>query len=102
VGRALPFVRTFMSLICGIIEVPVARFALLSLLGTAIYASVVASIGYAVASAWNSIYHGISIASYVIVAVVVIAVAAFFVYRIREVRREARENRQDAVRDPVA
>jgi membrane protein DedA with SNARE-associated domain len=101
VGRALPFVRTFMSLICGIIEVPAARFALLSLLGTAIYASAVASVGYAVASAWNTIYHAISIASYAIVAVVVIVVAAFFVHRIRAVRREARQNRQDPVRDPV-
>jgi membrane protein DedA with SNARE-associated domain len=101
VGRALPFVRTFMSLVCGIIEVPVAKFATLSLLGTAIYASAVASVGYAVASSWNRIEHDISIASYIIVAVVVVAVAAFFVHRIREVRREARENSQDPVRDPV-
>jgi len=102
VGRALPFVRTFMSLVCGIIEVPVARFALLSLLGTAIYASAVASVGYAVASSWTRIEHDISIASYIIVAVVVVAIAAFFVHRIREVRREGRENHQDPVRDPVA
>ena len=102
VGRALPFVRTFMSLICGIIEVPAIRFALLSLLGTAIYASVVASVGYAVASTWTRIEHDISIASYIIVAVVVIAIAAFFVHRIREVRKEARENHQDPVRDPVS
>lgn len=102
VGRALPFVRTFMSLICGIIEVPATRFALLSLLGTAIYASVVASVGYAVASTWTRIEHDISIASYIIVAVVVIAIAAFFVHRIREVRKEARENHQDPVRDPVS
>ena len=102
VGRALPFVRTFMSLICGIIEVPLARFALLSLLGTAIYASAVASVGYAVASSWTHIEHDISIASYIIVAVVVIAIAAFFVHRIREVRKEARDNHQDPVRDPVS
>ena len=102
VGRALPFVRTFMSLVCGIIEVPLAKFALLSLLGTAIYASAVASVGYAVASSWTRIEHDISIASYIIVAVVVIAIAAFFVHRIREVRKEARENHQDPVRDPVA
>lgn len=102
VGRALPFVRTFMSLVCGIIEVPAARFALLSLVGTAIYASVVASVGYAVASTWTRVEHDISLASYIIVAVVVIAIAAFFVHRIREVRKEARENHQDPVRDPVA
>jgi membrane protein DedA with SNARE-associated domain len=102
VGRALPFVRTFMSLICGIIEVPLARFALLSLLGTAVYASAVASVGYALASTWNSVYHSISIASYVIVVLVVLALAAFFVHRVRAVRKEAREGQPDQVRDPVA
>jgi membrane protein DedA with SNARE-associated domain len=92
VGRALPFVRTFISLVAGIVEIPPLRFGLLSLLGTAIYSAAIASIGYAVASAWTSIYHGISIASYAIVVVVVLAIAAFIVYRLREVRKEAREN----------
>ncbi len=99
VGRALPFVRTFMSLVCGIIEVPAVEFGLLSLLGTAVYSAAIASIGYALASAWTSVYHGISIASYVIVAVVVLAIAAFIVHRVREVRKEAQEQR---LRDPVS
>ncbi|HEX4060461.1 MAG TPA: hypothetical protein VHY58_05490, partial [Streptosporangiaceae bacterium] len=76
--------------------------ALLGLLGTAIYASAVASVGYALASSWTRIEHDISIASYIIVAVVLVAVAAFFVHRIREVRKEGQENHQDPVRDPVA
>jgi membrane protein DedA with SNARE-associated domain len=101
VGRALPFVRTFMSLICGIIEVPVARFALLSLLGTAIYAAIVSSVGYALASTWDSVYHSISIASYVIVVLVVLALAAFFTHRVRELRKEGREGRHGRMRDPV-
>jgi membrane protein DedA with SNARE-associated domain len=101
VGRALPFVRTFMSLICGIIEVPLARFALLSLLGTAIYAAIVSWVGYALASTWNSVYHSISIASYIIVVLVVLALAAFFAHRIRELRREARSGEQSRMRDPV-
>jgi len=92
VGRALPFVRTFMSLVCGIIEVPAARFGLLSLIGTAVYSAAIASIGYALASAWTSVYHGISIASYAIVVLVVLAIAAFIWHRLREVRKEAREN----------
>ena len=98
VGRALPFVRTFMSLVAGIIEIPPVRFGLLSLLGTAVYSAAIASIGYGVASAWTSIYHGLSIASYVIVVVVVLAIAAFIVHRLREVRKEAQADR---ARDPV-
>lgn len=100
-GRALPFVRTFISLVCGIVEVPALRFGLLSLLGTAIYSSAIASVGYAVASAWSRIEHDISLASYAIVAIVVIALAAFFVHRVRELRKETREE-QPKVSDPVA
>ena len=101
VGRALPFVRTFMSLICGIVEVPLAKFALLSLLGTVIYAAIVSSVGYALASTWDSVSHSISLASYIIVALVVLALAAFFAHRVRELRREAREGRHSQMRDPV-
>jgi membrane protein DedA with SNARE-associated domain len=100
VGRALPFVRTFMSLVSGIIEVPAVRFGLLSLLGTAVYSTAIASIGYAVASAWTSVYHGISLASYVILVLVVLAIAAFIWHRLREVRKEARET--EASETPVA
>jgi membrane protein DedA with SNARE-associated domain len=102
VGRALPFVRTFMSLICGISEVPALQFGLLSLLGTAVYATAVASVGYALASTWTSVEHSISLASYVIVVLVVLALAAFFTHRLRELRKEAREQHADQVRDPVA
>jgi membrane protein DedA with SNARE-associated domain len=101
VGRALPFVRTFMSLICGITEVPALQFGLLSLLGTAVSATAIASIGYALASTWTSVYHSLSIASYIIVVLVVLALAAFFTHRIRELRKEGREQHQDQVRDPV-
>jgi membrane protein DedA with SNARE-associated domain len=100
VGRALPFVRTFMSLVAGFIEIPPVRFGLLSLLGTAIYSAAIASVGYGVASAWTSVYHGISIASYAIAVLVVLAIAAFIWHRLREVRKEARHD-SDQVRDPV-
>ncbi|HEY3734519.1 MAG TPA: DedA family protein [Streptosporangiaceae bacterium] len=94
VGRALPFVRTFMSLVAGFIDFPAVRFGLLSLLGTAVYSTAIASIGYGVGSTWNSIEHKIADASYVIAIVVVLAIVAFFVHRLREVRREAREGEQ--------
>ena len=90
-GRALPFVRTFMSLVAGFIDFPPVRFGLLSLLGTAIYSSAVASAGYAAGSAWNSLHHDISVISYLVVVLVVLGLTAFFAHRLREVRREGRE-----------
>lgn len=69
---------------------PAIRFGILSLIGTVVYATVVASIGYGVGSAWHSVSHDISVAGYVIVALVVVAIGAFILIRLRELRREAR------------
>ena len=93
VGRALPVVRAFTSLVAGLIEVPAIQFGLFSLLGTVVYATVLSVIGYQLGSAWGSLSHYLSIGSYVLVAVVVIAVVGFVVYRLREFRKEAAGDR---------
>jgi len=51
VGRMMPFVRSFTSVVAGLTGVRAVRFGVLSLIGTAVYASVIASIGSAVGSA---------------------------------------------------
>jgi membrane protein DedA with SNARE-associated domain len=89
IGRMLPVIRAFISIVAGLVDVPAGQFGLLSLLGTVIYATVLSVIGYEVGSAWHSISHDISIGGYVIVVLVVVAIAGFVVYRLREVRREA-------------
>jgi membrane protein DedA with SNARE-associated domain len=93
VGRMLPVIRAFISIVAGLVDVPAGQFGLLSLLGTVIYATVLSVIGYEVGSAWHSISHDISIGGYVIVVLVVLAIAAFVIYRLREVRREASTGR---------
>jgi membrane protein DedA with SNARE-associated domain len=95
-GRVLPLVRSFTSLVAGFAGVPPLRFGVLSLIGTVIYAATVASIGYAVGSAWHRVTHDLSQAGYIIAAVVVVAVVAFVIVRLRELRREAREERDEA------
>jgi membrane protein DedA with SNARE-associated domain len=88
VGRMLPFVRAFTSIVAGLVRIPALRFGVLSLIGTVIYAAVLSSIGYGLGSAWQRISHGLTIAGYAIFAVVVIAIAGFVVYRLRQFRRE--------------
>jgi membrane protein DedA with SNARE-associated domain len=87
-GRALPVVRSFVSIVAGFIEMPAPLFAVLSLIGTAIWVTAISLIGYGVGSAWHSVAHGIAVAGYAIAVVVVVAIVAFVVYRLREVRRE--------------
>ena len=43
VGRMLPFVRAFVSIVAGLVRVPAVRFGILSLIGTVIYATVLSS-----------------------------------------------------------
>jgi len=92
VGRALPFVRSFTSVVAGFAKVPALRFGMLSLIGTLLYGSVLASIGYGVGSAWHTVAHDLSVAGYVVAALAVAAVAAFVLFRVRAFRREAAAN----------
>ncbi len=87
-GRTLPIVRTFVSIVAGFIEMPAVLFGVLSLIGTAIWVTAISLLGYGVGSAWNTVAHGISVAGYAIAAVAVIAIVAFIWHRLRELRAE--------------
>jgi membrane protein DedA with SNARE-associated domain len=89
VGRMLPFIRAFTSIVAGLVRIPPVRFGVLSLIGTAVYVTVMTSIGYWLGSEWKSISHGLAVAGYVIFAVVVIAIVGFVLYRLRQFRRES-------------
>jgi membrane protein DedA with SNARE-associated domain len=90
VGRMLPFVRAFTSIVAGLVRIPAARFGVLSLIGTVIYAAALSSIGYGLGSAWQSVSHGLTVVGYVLFALLVVAIVGFVVYRWRQFRREAR------------
>lgn len=81
VGRVLPLVRTFVSLVAGIGEMAVVPFAVFTLLGTAIYSAAVAAAGYGLGSGWHSLARGFTAAGFVILALVVVAVALFLWHR---------------------
>jgi membrane protein DedA with SNARE-associated domain len=88
VARMLPFVRAFASLVAGFVDIPPVRFGVLSLIGTVVYVVALSSIGYSLGGEWNKINHSLSLASYILVAVVVIAIIGFVIYRLREFRKE--------------
>jgi len=89
VGRMLPFIRAFTSIVAGLVRIPPVRFGVLSLIGTAIYVTAMTSIGYWLGSEWKSISHGLAVAGYVIFALLVIAIIGFVLYRLRQFRRES-------------
>jgi membrane protein DedA with SNARE-associated domain len=88
VARMLPFVRAFASIVAGFVDIPPVRFGVLSLIGTLVYVVALSSIGYSLGGEWSKINHSLSLASYILVAVVVVAIIGFVIYRLREFRRE--------------
>src|ERR1700742_4207908 len=88
VGRMLPFIRAFTSIVGGLVRIPAGRFGVLSLIGTVIYATTLSLIGYGLGSAWQSVNHGLTDVGYVLFALVVVAIVGFIAYRWRQVRRE--------------
>jgi len=102
VGRMLPFVRAFTSIVAGLVRIPAGRFGVLSLIGTVIYATALSSAGYALGSTWNKVSHGLTIVGYALFALVVIAIVGFVAYRWRQFRREGQLRRESAVAAPGA
>jgi membrane protein DedA with SNARE-associated domain len=88
VGRAMPFIRAFTSIVAGLADVPAVQFLFLSLLGTVVWVTALSLIGYELGSAWHSIAGYVSLSGYVIAALVVLGLAGLIGYRLREVRRE--------------
>lgn len=92
VGRALPLLRYFVSVAAGIAEMSAARFALCSLVGTAIYATALSSLGYGLATQWQKVEHDFSLAGYALAVVVIGVFVAGVVHRLRSLRAEERES----------
>jgi membrane protein DedA with SNARE-associated domain len=64
------------------------RFGAATALGSAIWCTAIALVGYELGGEWNKITKGFSAAGYVLVAVAVVIVAVFIVHRYSVVRRE--------------
>ena len=101
VARMLPFVRAFASIVAGLVDIPPVRFGVLSLIGTLAYVVALSSIGYSLGGEWSKFNHSFSVASYIVVAVVVVAVIGFVIYRLREFRREGAAAAARPIEDPA-
>jgi membrane protein DedA with SNARE-associated domain len=88
VGRMLPLVRTFVSLVAGIGEMAVVPFAIFTLIGTAVYAAAIASAGYGLGSGWHKLVKGFTAASFVLLGLAVVAIVVFMWHRWRVVKGE--------------
>ena len=88
VGRVTPVVRSFVSIPAGVFRMPLAAYSLFTLVGSAVWAFVIAGVGYGLGSSYEKFHHGFRYAEYAIVAGVLLG-AAYLIYRAAKVRRRA-------------
>jgi membrane protein DedA with SNARE-associated domain len=91
-SRLVPVVRSFISIPAGLAEMPLARFTLLSFLGTIPWCFGLAGAGLALGSGWERFHEGWRYADYAVLAVAA-AVIAWLGVRLaqRRARRRALE-----------
>jgi membrane protein DedA with SNARE-associated domain len=87
-GRFIPLLRSFVSFAAGLGEMPVAKFALFTVVGCAIWCTALTSLGYSLGSSYEHVLKAFSYAGYVAAALFVVAVVVLFAHRLRVVRRE--------------
>lgn len=80
VGRVTPIVRSFVSIPAGIFEMRFAPYTLFTAVGSAVWAFVIAGIGYGLGTSYKHFDRGFKYAEYAVVAGVVL-LAAYLVYR---------------------
>ncbi len=88
VARIIPLVRSFAGLVAGLVEVPVAPFALFNLIGTAVWVTALSVAGYAVGNDWTKTSKNFSHASDLLAILVILALIVLIVHKWLQIRKE--------------
>jgi membrane protein DedA with SNARE-associated domain len=75
IGRVTPVVRSFISIPAGVARMPLRRYLVLSLIGSAAWAFALAAVGWGVGSGYRHFHSSFDLATVAIVAVFVLAAA---------------------------
>jgi membrane protein DedA with SNARE-associated domain len=79
-GRITPVARSFVSIPAGVFETPFARYNLFTLIGNGVWCLVLAAVGWALGSSWDSFHKDFRWVEYAVVAGIVV-VASYLVLR---------------------
>ena len=86
IARVIPVVRSVVSLPAGVAEMNVPMFAGLTALGSAIWISVLAVLGYTAGTSWKHVERYFHDAQYPVIAIVVLVIVYGVVHRVRRMR----------------
>jgi membrane protein DedA with SNARE-associated domain len=87
-GRFVPLLRSFVSLAAGLGEMALGKFLAFTVVGVAIWCTVLTLVGKSLGGTYQHVVHNFSDAGYIIAALAVLAVAFLLYHRIRAVRAE--------------
>jgi membrane protein DedA with SNARE-associated domain len=79
-GRLTPLVRSFCSIPAGVFRMPLGRYTVLTLAGSALWCFGLAGIGYAIGSSWDNFHHAFRYVDYIVLAIVVL-LAGYAIWR---------------------
>jgi membrane protein DedA with SNARE-associated domain len=86
-GRMIPIFRSLISIPAGVVRMPLWRFGLLTLAGSAIWNTVFVMAGVLLGESWHIVETYADVLQYIVIAAVVVGVAWFLVIRVRQLRR---------------
>ena len=90
-GRILPVVRSFVAIPAGLGRMPLGRYTLLTIPGSAAWCLGLAGAGWALGAHWESFHHAFRYAEYAVVGVILLAAAlGFLKWRSSRLARRAR------------
>ena len=82
-GRMVPIFRSLISIPAGVTRMPLWKFGLLTVAGSALWNTIFVLAGFLLGEAWPVIERYADILQYVVIAAVVVGIAWFLVVRIR-------------------
>jgi membrane protein DedA with SNARE-associated domain len=95
-GRLTPVIRSFVSIPAGVMEVPLVRYTVLTLLGSAIWCFAFAGAGYVAGANWEDFHHAFRYADYLVAGTIAVVVAAVVWRYLRRRRRRVAEESSSA------
>ena len=85
--RCIPIVRSIISVPAGFAKIPLPKFLILTALGSAVWNTVLVSIGAALGSAWESAMPYLDKYTYIMIAIMAVLAVAFVIFYIVRRRR---------------
>jgi len=85
VGRVTPVLRSFVAVPAGIARMPLGRYTLLTIPGSALWCFALAGVGWALGSSWERFHEAFHFIDYAVLGLIVVA-AAYGLLRWRSTR----------------